>query len=46
MLIAAICEKMGWDYWTYCQQPYWFIRLLARKFDVDAQQAKRADRVQ
>jgi hypothetical protein len=41
MLIAAICEKMGWDYFTYCAQPHWFIHLLARKFEVDAQNAER-----
>ena len=42
MLIAAVCEKMGWDYFTYCRQPYWFIQLLARKFEIDARNAEQA----
>jgi len=42
MVIAAICERMGWDYHTYLNQPLWFIRLLMRKFEVDAQEAKRS----
>ena len=40
MLIAAICEKMGWDYFTYMAQPIWFVRLLAQKFDIDAKNAQ------
>ena len=44
MLIAAICEKMGWDYWTYSKQPYWFIRLLAHKFEIDADNAQQANK--
>ena len=42
MMIAALCEKMGWDYHTYCAQPHWFIRLLIRKFEVDAKKAKQS----
>ncbi len=41
MMIAVVCERMGWDYYTYLAQPLWFIRLLLRKFEVDAQEAKR-----
>lgn len=41
MVIAAICEKMSWDYHTYLAQPLWFLRLLARKFEVDADNAQR-----
>lgn len=27
-MIVIICEKMGWDYFTYLNQPDWFIELV------------------
>jgi hypothetical protein len=42
MLIAAICERMGWDYHTYRAQPKWFLDLLVGKYDIDAHNEKRA----
>lgn len=44
MLIAAVCEKMGWDYHTYMEQPVWFLRLLAHKFEIDAKNAEQAQK--
>ncbi len=31
MVIVDICERMGWDYHTYMDQPYWFIKHLNEK---------------
>lgn len=42
MIIAVVCERMGWDYLTFQSQPTWFINLLLRKFEIDADQQKRA----
>jgi hypothetical protein len=36
MLIAVLCEAMGWDYFTYQAQPLWFTELLIRKLEIDA----------
>ena len=36
MIIAVICEQMGWDYYTYQAQPLWFTELLVRKLEIDA----------
>lgn len=40
MIIVAICELFGWDYYTYMSQPKWFIDLIKAKMTVDAQKAK------
>jgi len=39
MLIAVLCEKMGWDYQTYLAQPQWFLDLLFSKYEIDAKEA-------
>lgn len=31
------CEMFGWDYQTYVSQPNWFIDLLLRKQQADAE---------
>jgi hypothetical protein len=40
MLMAAICERMGWDFHTYQQQPKWFIDLLIGKYELDAKRER------
>lgn len=44
MVVAFLCEKMGWDYETYYRQPVHFIDLLLSKFEVDNKNAERASR--
>lgn len=40
MIIAIICEKYGWDYFTYESQPSWFIDLIIVKMEIDAKKNK------
>ena len=35
MVDVIICDFMGWDYWTYRNQPAWFIDLLMTKKIID-----------
>ena len=35
-----LCEKMGWDYFTYLEQPDWFIVGLQIKINLDAEQQR------
>ena len=35
MIVAVICEKMGWTYQQYQEQPVWFTELLVRKLEID-----------
>jgi len=32
---VLLCEKFGWDYETYENQPVWFIRLILAKMSID-----------
>lgn len=40
VLMVAICERFGWDYYTYLSQPYWLIDLIAEKWSIDAKRAE------
>jgi hypothetical protein len=42
MIIVAICEVMGWDYYTYQAQPIWFTELLIRKLEIDSKKQQAA----
>lgn len=44
MVIVALCERMGWDFYTYMAQPTWFIAGLIEKLKIDAQKADRKQR--
>ena len=35
MLIVSICQEMGWDYYTYMNQPNWFLELIINKIVID-----------
>ncbi len=35
MQAVVICEKFGWDYHTYMNQPTWFIQLIEDKAEID-----------
>lgn len=35
MIVAVICERMGWTYRQYHEQPLHFTELLIRKLDID-----------
>ena len=34
--MVEICEKFKWDYYTYINQPHWFIELIVEKMIIDA----------
>ena len=34
--MVNVCEKMGWDFFTYMAQPKWFVDLIAAKMGVEA----------
>ncbi|MGY3406096.1 hypothetical protein ACVWZV_002209 [Bradyrhizobium sp. GM5.1] len=40
MLTVIICERMGWDYRTYCAQPKWFVELIIAKYDIDGKKER------
>ena len=44
MIVAVICEQMGWDYHTYQAQPIWFTDLLVRKLEIDSKKQQAAQR--
>ena len=46
MLMVAICETMGWDYFQYLEQPSWFVDLIIEKMSIDAKKAKEDERKQ
>jgi hypothetical protein len=35
MIVAVICERMGWTSRLYYEQPLHFTELLIRKLDID-----------
>lgn len=41
MLIVTVCEIYGWDYYTYLNQPSWFIELIKVKMKVDNDKIKK-----
>jgi hypothetical protein len=38
--MLTICERYGWDYFTYINQPAWLLDLIVRKMDIEAQKAQ------
>lgn len=40
--MAIVCERMHWDYFTFEQQPSWFVELLLKKWELDAKAAEGA----
>jgi hypothetical protein len=40
--IAYVCEKMGWTYTEYMEQPDWFISVLLIKWNAESEQQKNA----
>ena len=39
--MVVICEKFGWDYYTYMSQPSWFLELIKIKYELDGERMKR-----
>ncbi len=39
-MAALICEKMGWTYQQYMDQPVWFLKTLVLKWSEEAQHNK------
>lgn len=44
MLIIEICEKFGWDYHRFLDQPAWFIELIVEKMKAEARERKRREK--
>jgi len=38
--MVEICHYMGWDYYTYGQQPVWFIECVTMKMREEARAKK------
>ncbi len=36
-----ICREMGWDYWTYMQQPKFFVEIIVKELQREAKQLKK-----
>ena len=41
MMPVIICEKYGWTYYEYLDQPLPFINLIAERLKIDALEAER-----
>lgn len=41
MKAALVCREMKWDWYTYRQQPQWFIDVLLTMFQNEAEESKR-----
>lgn len=39
--MVVICEKMGWTYYEYMEQPAWFLELLKEKMRLDSEMTAR-----
>jgi hypothetical protein len=44
IIIIEICEKFGWDYYQFLQQPIWFIELIIEKNKAEARELKRREK--
>jgi hypothetical protein len=44
MIVAVICERMGWTYRQYYEQPLHFTELLIRKLDIDNKNSSAASK--
>jgi hypothetical protein len=44
MIVAAVCERYGWDYHIYSAQPSWFLTLIREKMRIDAERAGKEER--
>lgn len=42
MNIVVVCEMYGWTYLEYLEQPDWFLTLILKKMDIDAQNQRNA----
>jgi len=46
MITVYVCERMGWDYFTYMSQPQWFLELIIGKLEIEAKrEAKESSKV-
>jgi len=43
MIMIIICEKYGWDYFTYESQPSWFIDLIIERMKIDATKSQQEE---
>lgn len=41
MAMVAICQEFNWDYYTYLNQPTWFIDLIQDKLKLDSDKIKK-----
>jgi len=39
--MVVICEKFGWDYYTYLSQPNWFLELAKIKYKLDGERIEK-----
>ncbi len=40
LIMAMVCEKMGWTLEQYLCQPVWFIKTLLLKMNLDAEHSE------
>jgi len=44
IIIVEICERFGWTYQEYLEQPAWFIDLIIEKNKTESQEMKRREK--
>jgi hypothetical protein len=40
MIMVYICQTTGWDFYTYMNQPEWFLDLFKWKLEFDSKKQK------
>jgi hypothetical protein len=43
-MIAEICERFGWTYFEYQEQPAWFVELIIEKIKTEAREMERREK--
>jgi hypothetical protein len=44
ILMIDICERFGWDYYQFLEQPSWFIELIVEKVNAENREMKRREK--
>jgi len=40
MIIVDVCQRFGWTYQEYLEQPEWFLDLIKVRMDIDSRKEK------
>jgi hypothetical protein len=43
--VVLLCKQMKWDYYTFMQQPEWFVNLIRLTNNLDAEYQEKLNRI-